>query len=214
MRETLQITEIFRSLQGESRTVGWPTIFVRLTGCPLRCSYCDTEYAFQGGEQHSLEQVVEAVIALDTHHVTITGGEPLVQKAVYPLMEQLCEKGFQVSLETGGMVSIDAVDPRVSCVVDLKTPGSGEVGQNCWENLALLQPKDQLKVVIANRADYEWFLPILEEHALTQRCEVLLSPVQGKLPPEQLAQWILDDRLEVRFQLQLHKILWGNEAGR
>lgn len=213
-RNSLQITEIFLSLQGESRSVGWPTTFIRLTGCPLRCSYCDTEYAFQGGEQIPLAQIVQQVEQNRAKHVTVTGGEPLVQKAVYPLMEQLCEQGYAVSLETGGMVSIAAVDPRVSRVVDLKAPGSGEVEQNHWENLALLSAKDQLKVVVGDRADYDWFLAILREHQLEQRCEVLLSPVQGRLQPQQLAEWILEDHLEVRFQLQLHKILWGSEAGR
>ncbi len=213
-RDTLQITEIFHSLQGESRSVGLPTTFVRLTGCPLRCSYCDTEHAFQGGERLTLDQIVEQVDALGSHYVTVTGGEPLVQKAVYPLMRRLCDQGYRVSLETGGMVDISEVDERVERVIDLKTPGSGEVEQNHWENLQQLTPQDQLKVVIRDRADYEWLLPILKQHQLEQRCEVLLSPVQGEMDPTALAEWILEDRLEVRFQLQLHKILWGDEKGR
>jgi 7-carboxy-7-deazaguanine synthase len=213
-RNTLQISEIFLSLQGESRSVGWPTTFVRLTGCPLRCSYCDTEYAFQGGEQQTLESILQQVAALGARHVCVTGGEPLVQKAVFPLLQRLCDAGYRVSLETGGMVSIAEVDPRVSRVVDLKTPGSGELEQNHWENLDLLTPQDQLKVVITDRADYDWLLPILREQRLEQRCEVLLSPVHGELEPRQLAQWIVADRLEVRLQLQLHKLLWGEERGR
>ena len=213
-RDTLQITEIFHSLQGESRSVGLPTTFVRLTGCPLRCSYCDTEHAFQGGERLTLDQIVEQVDALGSYYVTVTGGEPLVQKAVYPLMRRLCDQGYRVSLETGGMVDISEVDERVERVIDLKTPGSGEVEQNHWENLQQLTPQDQLKVVIRDRADYEWLLPILKQHQLEQRCEVLLSPVQGEMDPTALAEWILEDRLEVRFQLQLHKILWGDEKGR
>jgi 7-carboxy-7-deazaguanine synthase len=213
-RDTLLITEIFLSLQGESRSVGWPTTFIRLTGCPLRCHYCDTEYAFQGGERITIDTVLQQVANNGVRHVTVTGGEPLVQKEVYPLMKQLCDAGYKVSVETGGMVDISEVDSRVERVVDLKTPASGEVEQNHWDNLNLLTKQDQLKVVIQGRADYEWFLPILKQHQLDQRCEVLLSPVQGVLEPSLLAEWILQDKLNVRFQLQLHKILWGNETGR
>ncbi len=213
-RNRLQITEIFLSLQGESRSVGWPTTFIRLTGCPLRCSYCDTEYAFQGGEQRTLASILQQVEQLGAQHVCVTGGEPLVQRAVLSLMSQLCDTGYRVSLETGGMVSIAEVDPRVSRVVDLKTPSSGEVEKNYWENLEILQPQDQLKVVIGSRADYEWLLPIIKRERLDQRCEVLLSPVYGQQEPQQLAQWILEDGLNVRFQLQLHKILWGEAQGR
>ncbi|MBT3473955.1 MAG: 7-carboxy-7-deazaguanine synthase QueE [Gammaproteobacteria bacterium] len=213
-RDTLLITEIFLSLQGESRSVGWPTTFIRLTGCPLRCHYCDTEYAFQGGERITIDTVLQQVANNGVRHVTVTGGEPLVQKEVYPLMKQLCDVGYKVSVETGGMVDISEVDSRVERVVDLKTPASGEVEQNHWDNLNLLTKQDQLKVVIQGRADYEWFLPILKQHQLDQRCEVLLSPVQGVLEPSLLAEWILQDKLNVRFQLQLHKILWGNETGR
>ena len=213
-RDTLLITEIFLSLQGESRSVGWPTTFIRLTGCPLRCHYCDTEYAFQGGERITIDTVLQQVANNGVRHVTVTGGEPLVQKEVYPLMKQLCDVGYKVSVETGGMVDISEVDSRVERVVDLKTPASGEVEQNHWDNLNRLTKQDQLKVVIQGRADYEWFLPILKQHQLDQRCEVLLSPVQGVLEPSLLAEWILQDKLNVRFQLQLHKILWGNETGR
>lgn len=213
-RDTLLITEIFLSLQGESRSVGWPTTFIRLTGCPLRCHYCDTEYAFQGGERITIDTILQQVENNGARHVTVTGGEPLVQKEVYPLMKQLCDAGYKVSVETGGMVDISEVDSRVERVVDLKTPASGEVEQNHWDNLNLLTKQDQLKVVIQGRADYEWFLPILKQHQLDQRCEVLLSPVQGVLEPSLLAEWILQDKLNVRFQLQLHKILWGNETGR
>ncbi|MBT3472501.1 MAG: 7-carboxy-7-deazaguanine synthase QueE [Gammaproteobacteria bacterium] len=213
-RDTLLITEIFLSLQGESRSVGWPTTFIRLTGCPLRCHYCDTEYAFQGGERITIDTILQQVENNGARHVTVTGGEPLVQKEVYPLMKQLCDAGYKVSVETGGMVDISEVDSRVERVVDLKTPASGEVEQNHWDNLNRLTKQDQLKVVIQDRADYEWFLPILKQYQLDQRCEVLLSPVQGVLEPSLLAEWILQDKLNVRFQLQLHKILWGNETGR
>ena len=212
--DALQITELFLSLQGESRSVGWPTTFIRLTGCPLRCSYCDTEYAFQGGESRTIASILQQVEEHRAHHVTVTGGEPLAQRGVYPLMEQLCDAGYAVSLETGGMYAIDAVDDRVSRVVDLKTPASGEMERNHWENLGQLTQRDQLKVVVADRADYEWLLPILQEHQLEQRCEVLLSPVQGVMEPATLAQWMLEDHLEARFQMQLHKILWGDEPGR
>ncbi len=212
--DALQITELFLSLQGESRSVGWPTTFIRLTGCPLRCSYCDTEYAFQGGESRTIASILQQVEEHRAHHVTVTGGEPLAQRGVYPLMEQLCDAGYAVSLETGGMYAIDAVDDRVSRVVDLKTPASGEMERNHWENLGQLTQRDQLKVVVADRADYEWLLPILQEHQLEQRCEVLLSPVQGVMEPATLAQWVLEDHLEARFQMQLHKILWGDEPGR
>ncbi len=211
---SLKVTEIFLSLQGEGRSVGLPTTFVRLSGCPLRCSYCDTEYAFSGGEVRSIGSVLEQVVENGARHVTVTGGEPLAQSGVYPLLSELCDAGFQLSLETGGMIDISRVDPRVSRVVDLKTPGSGEAEKNHWENLGHLTERDQLKVVIVDRTDYEWFLPILREQRLDQRCEVLLSPVAGQLNPTELAEWILEDRLNVRFQLQLHKILWGDQPGR
>ena len=213
-QHAVKVTEIFLSLQGEGRSVGWPTTFVRLSGCPLRCSYCDTAYAFSGGEVRSIRSILEQAEENGARHVTVTGGEPLAQNGVYPLLSGLCDAGFQLSLETGGMIDISSVDSRVSRVVDLKTPGSGEVERNHWENLDHLTEQDQLKVVMVDRADYEWFRPILRAQQLDQRCEVLLSPVAGVLNPTELAEWILEDRLNVRFQLQLHKILWGDQPGR
>ncbi len=213
-QHAVKVTEIFLSLQGEGRSVGWPTTFVRLSGCPLRCSYCDTAYAFSGGEVRSIHSILEQAEENGARHVTVTGGEPLAQNGVYPLLSGLCDAGFQLSLETGGMIDISSVDSRVSRVVDLKTPGSGEVERNHWENLDHLTEQDQLKVVMVDRADYEWFRPILRAQQLDQRCEVLLSPVAGVLNPTELAEWILEDRLNVRFQLQLHKILWGDQPGR
>ena len=209
----LRITEIFYSLQGEARTVGWPTVFVRLTGCPLRCGYCDTEYAFTGGEWRSLAAVEAAVAQYAPRYVTVTGGEPLAQRACLPLLERLCDAGYEVSLETSGALDVSSVDPRVVKVMDLKTPGSGEVERNLYENIAYLTRQDQVKFVIADRADYEWACAMLDEHDLAARCEVLFSPVHGRLEPRQLAEWILADRLPVRFQLQLHKLLWGDSPG-
>jgi 7-carboxy-7-deazaguanine synthase len=214
---TLRITEIFHSLQGETRTVGLPTTFVRLTGCPLRCGYCDTAYAFHGGTQRSLEDVVEEVADRAPRHVTVTGGEPLAQPACLPLLSALCElPGVrEVSLETSGALDVSAVDPRVVKVLDLKTPGSGECHRNRWENLAHLQPHDQVKFVLCDRTDYEWARLKLAEHRLDERvAEVLFSPVHEGLPPARLADWIVEDRLPVRLQLQLHKYLWGDEPGR
>ena len=213
-QHAVKVAEVFLSLQGEGRSVGWPTTFVRLSGCPLRCSYCDTAYAFSGGEVRSIHSILEQAEENGARHVTVTGGEPLAQNGVYPLLSGLCDAGFQLSLETGGMIDISSVDSRVSRVVDLKTPGSGEVERNHWENLDHLTEQDQLKVVMVDRADYEWFRPILRAQQLDQRCEVLLSPVAGVLNPTELAEWILEDRLNVRFQLQLHKILWGDQPGR
>jgi 7-carboxy-7-deazaguanine synthase len=210
----LRITEIFLSLQGESTSMGYPTVFVRLTGCPLRCGYCDTEYAFQGGEWMTLEAILEQVGSYRVQHVTVTGGEPLAQKPCLPLLAGLCDAGYRVSLETSGALDIAAVDPRVSRVMDLKTPGSGEVERNRYVNLELLGSRDQLKFVICNRADYEWALEQLARHELAARCEVLFSPGYGQQDATELAEWILQDRLPVRFQLQLHKYLWGNEPGR
>ncbi len=210
----LRITEIFYSLQGESRSIGWPTVFVRLTGCPLRCVYCDTAYAFKGGVWMEMDSVFAQVAQYHARHVTVTGGEPLAQKAVLPLMRQLCDAGYEVSLETSGALPIDGVDARVSVVMDIKTPASAEVDKNHWPNLQRLQSKDQVKFVLADRNDYRWAKDVLEKHTLEQICEVLFSPVHGRLSPPDLAQWILEDRLPVRFQLQLHKILWGEEAGR
>lgn len=212
--ERLRITEIFYSLQGEARTVGFPTVFVRLTGCPLRCGYCDTAYAFQGGEWLALDSILEQVASYAPHYVTVTGGEPLAQKPCLALLSALCDRGYEVSLETSGALDVSQVDPRVVKVMDLKTPGSGEEGRNRYQNLEHLGPRDQLKFVICGRADYEWARELLRDEALAERCEVLFSPSHGVLPPRELAEWILEDRLPVRLQIQLHKYLWGEEAGR
>ncbi|AKU14136.1 radical SAM domain protein [Azoarcus sp. CIB] len=210
----LRITEIFASIQGESTRVGLPTVFVRLTGCPLRCSWCDTEYAFQGGENRSIAEVRDAVATHGIPHVCVTGGEPLAQKSCLPLLAALCDAGFSVSLETSGALDIAAVDPRVSRIMDLKPPGSGEVSRNRWENLAHLTAHDEIKIVLADEADYAWAKAQIALHDLAGRCTVLLSPVQGSLDPTLLAEWIVRDRLPVRFQLQLHKILWNDAQGR
>lgn len=210
----LKITEIFLSVQGESSSVGWPTVFVRLTGCPLRCHYCDTTYAFHGGKWMELAEIVDAVAALGARHVCVTGGEPLAQKNCLPLLSQLCDIGLDVSLETSGALDITPVDPRVRRIVDIKTPASGEEARNLWPNIAALRPHDEIKFVICNRADYEWARARTAELELPRRCAVLFSPTQDQLAPAELVQWILDDRLPVRFQLQLHKVLWGNSPGR
>lgn len=210
----LRISEIFLSLQGEADAVGWPTVFVRLTGCPLRCHYCDTSYAFSGGESMSIEAVVAAVAGYQTHHVCVTGGEPLAQKGCLELLRHLCDAGHEVSLETSGALDISGVDARVSRVMDLKTPCSGEAAKNRYENIGLLSPRDQLKLVIADRNDYDWGVAMLHKYQLAERCTVLFSPAFGTIEPRQLAEWIIEDRLPVRFQLQLHKLLWGDEPGR
>jgi 7-carboxy-7-deazaguanine synthase len=210
----LKLTEIFLSLQGESALVGWPTVFVRLTGCPLRCQYCDTAYAFHGGEWQELQQVLQQVAAHGVRHVCVTGGEPLAQKACLPLLSRLCDAGYVVSLETSGAIDISAVDPRVIRVVDIKTPGSEESARNRWDNLALLKEQDQLKFVLCSREDYDWARGILAQHSLPARCTVLFSPSHGQLDATQLADWILADRLPVRMQVQLHKLLWGNVPGK
>ncbi len=214
MSTPLRITEIFHSLQGESRSVGWPTVFVRLTGCPLRCSYCDTAYAFKGGETLTLAAILEQVAGFRTRHVTVTGGEPLAQKGCLALLTALCDAGYEVSLETSGALDISDVDARVIRVMDLKTPSSGECERNRYDNIEQLLPHDQLKFVIADQADYAWSREQLLRHDLAARCEVLFSPVADRLAPATLADWILRDRLPVRFQIQLHKYLWGDEAGR
>ena len=209
-----RVSEIFLSLQGESSYVGWPTVFVRLTGCPLRCGYCDTAYAFNGGEVTDFEQILARVGDFGVRHVCVTGGEPLAQKSCVVLLAELCGAGYTVSLETSGAIDISAVDSRVSRVLDIKTPGSGEVARNLWSNLDHLTPHDQIKFVICNRADYDWARARLAEFRLTERCDVLFSPVFQHVEPRDLADWILADRLPVRMQVQLHKILWGDEAGR
>ncbi len=211
---SLKITEIFYSLQGESNTVGLPTVFVRLTGCPLRCGYCDSEYAFYGGERLALDEILARVAAYKPKYICVTGGEPLAQRECLTLLGLLCDAGYSVSLETSGALPVDDVDPRVVKVMDLKTPGSGEVGRNRWENIPLLAPQDQIKFVICNREDYEWARFKLDEYQLnTKVAEVLFSPSFGQITPLELAEWILADNLPVRFQLQLHKILWNDSPG-
>jgi 7-carboxy-7-deazaguanine synthase len=210
----LRVTEIFHSLQGETARVGLPTAFVRLTGCPLRCVYCDTEYAFQGGEWLELAEVLRRVAAFAARHVTVTGGEPLAQRACLPLLAALCDAGYDVSLETGGALPIDEVDARVARVLDIKTPGSGEMTRNHWANLDVLRPGDEVKFVLVDADDYRWACEVLAERHLAERCGVLFSPAHASLAPRQLAEWILRDRLPVRMQMQLHKLLWGGEPGR
>ena len=210
----LRITEIFYSLQGEGRSVGWPTVFVRLTGCPLRCGYCDTEYAFSGGQWLGLAEILQQVAVYQPRHVCVTGGEPLAQKASLELLTALCDRGYQVSLETSGTLDISNVDQRVSRVIDMKTPGSGEVERNVLENIDFLSAKDQLKFVICDEADYAWSCRQLAEWDLAAKCEVLFSPVHGGMDASRLADWVVRDNLPVRFQLQLHKLLWGDEPGR
>ncbi|WP_172434415.1 7-carboxy-7-deazaguanine synthase QueE [Metapseudomonas otitidis] len=214
MQQTLRITEIFYSLQGETRTAGLPTVFVRLTGCPLRCQYCDTTYAFNGGQLQSLDDILEQVAAYRPRHVCVTGGEPLAQPNCIPLLARLCDAGYEVSLETSGALDIAAVDTRVSRVLDLKTPGSAEVARNRYENIAQLTPNDQVKFVICSREDYDWAVSKLIEYRLEQRAgEVLFSPSHHQVDARQLADWIVADNLPVRLQLQLHKILWNDEPG-
>lgn len=211
---SLKITEIFYSLQGESRTVGLPTVFVRLTGCPLRCQYCDSEYAFYGGERVALATILEQVAAYQPRHVCVTGGEPLAQKECLTLLTQLCDAGYNVSLETSGAMPLEDVDARVSKVMDIKTPGSKESQRNRWENLACLTQHDQLKFVLCSREDYDWAVFKLSEHQLMERVsDVLFSVSFGELAPQTLADWIVADNLPVRFQLQLHKMLWGDTPG-
>ncbi len=211
---TLRITEIFHSLQGETSRAGLPTVFVRLTGCPLRCTWCDTEYAFTGGTTRSLDDVLAEVASHRCPTVCVTGGEPLSQKSCLPLLTALCDAGYSVSLETSGALDIGDVDPRVSRIVDLKAPSSGEEARNLSSNIPLLTPHDELKLVLAGEADYAWAKARIAEYRLTDRCPVLLAPVQGQLNPADLAAWILRDKLPVRMQVQLHKVIWGNEPGR
>jgi 7-carboxy-7-deazaguanine synthase len=210
----LRITEIFCSLQGESSRAGLPTVFVRLTGCPLRCTWCDTDYAFTGGDNMTLAQVLDEVGKHGTRTVCVTGGEPLAQKNCLPLLAALCDAGYSVSLETSGALDVAAVDPRVSRIMDIKAPDSGEADKNHWENLAHLTPHDEIKLVLASERDYAWAREILRERRLDAICPVLVSPVSGQLEPRLLAEWVLRDRLPVRVQLQLHKVIWGAERGR
>jgi len=211
---SLRITEIFYSLQGEAKTVGLPTVFVRLTGCPLRCQYCDSEYAFFGGERKTLGEILAEVAAFSPRYVCVTGGEPLAQPTSLPLLTALCDAGYEVSLETSGALPISAVDARVSRVVDLKTPDSGEVSRNLYDNVGLLTERDQVKFVLCSRADYDWARLKVDELSLSERAgEVLFSPSFGQLAGKDLADWIVADNLPVRFQLQLHKILWDDAPG-
>jgi 7-carboxy-7-deazaguanine synthase len=210
----LKVYEIFYSLQGESSRVGLPTVFVRLTGCPLRCGYCDTAYAFQGGENMTQEQILERVASYGTKYVTVTGGEPLAQKECLALLQKLCDAGFDVSLETGGAMGISTVDPRVSVILDIKSPGSGEVEKNLWDNLEHLKARDEVKFVLCDRADYDWAKHVLSERGIAAKCPVLFSPVYSTLNPTELAGWVLQDKLPVRMQVQLHKILWGETPGK
>ncbi len=212
--ERLRVNEIFHSLQGEAEAVGYPTVFVRLTGCPLRCQYCDTEYAFHAGEWLGIDAIVERTAEFGAEYVCVTGGEPLAQPNCLALLSRLCDRGFKVSLETSGAMDIAAVDARVARVVDVKTPGSGEAHRNRLANLALLRPADQLKFVICSRNDYEWSKEFMATHALRGRCQILFSPSYREISARELAEWILADRLMVRFQLQLHKVLWGETPGK
>ena len=214
LAQSLRISEIFFSLQGETSRVGLPTVFIRLTGCPLRCGYCDTDYAFQGGETLSISAILKQVEQYNPHYVTVTGGEPLAQKNSLGLLTSLCETGYSVSLETSGALDISKVDSRVSRIVDIKTPGSGEVDKNLWDNLRWINAHDEIKFVLCDQADYQWAKQQLTEQRLHERCPILFSPVHGKLEATALADWILRDRLPVRMQIQLHKYLWNETRGR
>lgn len=209
----LKIHEIFYSLQGESSRVGLPTVFVRLTGCPMRCVYCDTAYAFSGGSNIEISDILAKVAEYGTKYVTVTGGEPLAQKGCLVLLKALCDAGYSVSLETGGAIDISPVDPRVSVILDVKTPDSGEMANNVWSNLDHLKQADEVKFVLCSRADYEWAKEILNKHHIAEKCPVLFSPVYSHISPTDLAEWVLQDKLPVRMQVQLHKILWGEKPG-
>lgn len=210
----LRITEIFHSLQGESRTVGIPTSFIRLTGCPLRCGYCDTEYAFSGGHWMDVSDILTSIKPHNTSYVTVTGGEPLAQKSCLVLLQKLCDAGYQVSLETSGALDVCQVDPRVSKVMDIKTPGSGEESKNRWDNLDCLTARDQIKFVLCDRQDYDWAITILRKYTLSAKCEILFSPSHKVLAISDLADWVLADQLPVRVQIQLHKHIWGEQPGK
>lgn len=214
METSLRLTEIFYSLQGESNTVGLPTVFIRLTGCPLRCGYCDTSYAFTGGEKWLLSQILQEVKRYKTRHVTVTGGEPLAQRGCLSLMQSLLDEGYEVSLETSGALDVSEVDPRVVKVMDLKTPSSGEILRNRYENIAFLTQNDQVKFVIADDDDYRWSVSMITKHDLAARCQILFSPVMDVMSPTNLAEKILADQLPVRFQIQLHKYLWNDARGK
>jgi 7-carboxy-7-deazaguanine synthase len=209
----LKIFEIFYSLQGESSRVGLPTIFIRLSGCPMRCHYCDTAYAFQGGSMMTIDEIMEAIKKYHTHYVTVTGGEPLAQKEVLSLLKVLADQNFKVSLETGGGLSIKEVDPRIKIILDIKTPESGEEKKNYWENLNFIHLKDEVKFVLCSREDYDWAKKIINQYNLPEKCDVLFSPVYQKLNNTDLGNWILEDQLPVRMQIQLHKLLWGEKPG-
>ncbi len=211
---SLRISEIFYSLQGESTRVGLPSVFIRLTGCPLRCTYCDTSYAFTGGNTQTLNEIMQQVATYATRYVCVTGGEPLAQKGCITLLQALCDAGYCVSLETSGALDISAVDARVSKVLDIKTPASGEMAKNLWRNLAHLTAADEIKFVLCGEADYRWAKQIMQEYHLAEKCTVLFSPAQGQLDARDLAEWILRDKLQVRLQVQLHKLLWGNQQGK
>lgn len=213
-QQSVKITEIFHSIQGESDSVGWPTIFVRLTGCPLRCGYCDTEYAFYGGDWKSFDQILSELAQFGCKRVCVTGGEPLAQKQCIALLSLLCDNGYNVSIETSGAMDISNVDSRVRIVMDIKTPASKELDKNRWENLSVLKKSDEVKIVVCDKDDYEWAKGCIKAKNITDICNVLLSPVANDLEPGDLANWIIEDNLSVRMQLQLHKVLWGNVAGR
>ena len=211
---SLRITEIFFSIQGETSKIGLPTVFIRLTGCPLRCQYCDTSYAFYGGEVMLFEDIIHRVTKFNCKDVCVTGGEPLAQANSKKLLKDLADLDFQVSLETGGSISLEGIDERIKIIMDIKTPDSGESTKNRWENLELLKQSDELKIVICSREDYQWSKEIIEQYKISEKCPILFSPCAESINPRDLAEWILTDQLPIRFQMQIHKILWNNQPGR